>query len=143
MIQGAITTAPTSESDKDLLKKIEEELKDRMQSLEGKVDKASSIPTSLRSPGLQTNDFGAELTDRGLKDSLEFNEIITKKHNNEKGMREILTRIADIEDRLPEFKGLTSWDVPVTLVPTTATLDDVILKLNELIKVNRRFDRLR
>ena len=131
MIEGTNTSAPTSDS--ELLKKIEEELKGRMGALEGKIDKASSIPSFMRSPGLGTNDFGAELTDHGLEDSLEFNEVITKKHNNEKGMRELMTRISDIEDRLPEFKGLTSWDVPISLLPTTATLADVILKVNELI----------
>jgi len=141
MIEGTNTSAPTSDS--ELLKKIEEELKGRMGALEGKIDKASSIPSFMRSPGLDTNDFGAELTDHGLEDSLEFNEVITKKHNNEKGMRELMTRISDIEDRLPEFKGLTSWDVPISLLPTTATLADVILKVNELIKVNRRFDKLK
>ena len=141
MIEGTNTSAPTSDS--ELLKKIEEELKGRMGALEGKIDKASSIPSFMRSPGLDTNDFGAELTDHGLEDSLEFNEVITKKHNNEKGMRELMTRISDIEDRLPEFKGLTSWDVPISLLPTTATLADVILKVNELIKVNRRFVKLK
>jgi len=50
MIEGTNTSAPAKES--ELLKKIEEELKSRMGALEGKIDKASSIPSSLRSPGL-------------------------------------------------------------------------------------------
>ena len=43
-------------------------------------------------------------------------------------------RIVDTENRLPKLKVLTTNDVQISLLKKTATIPEIIVVLNELIK---------
>lgn len=47
---------------------------------------------------------------------------------------ELLTRVQDIESRLPMLEEPNSNEVPIKQLPSSATLADVISVVNELIK---------
>ena len=49
-------------------------------------------------------------------------------------VEEIMTRIQDIENKLPEFEPRNANDVPIAFLSDTATLQEVIKVVNKLIK---------
>ena len=121
----------------DLLNEVEQELKE----LRRKVNEGEQPPTLMRSMGVGSNDMGIPMNDSMLSEMVQ--PKVQEKSAFDLTVKELMTRIAEIEDNMPEFKGLNSWDVPIPLLPATATLPEVVSTINKLIQRTSRQDRVK
>jgi len=121
----------------DLLSEVEKELKE----LRRKVDEGEKPPTLMRSLGVGSSDMGIPMNDGMLKDAVR--PRVQDKSDFDQTVKELTTRLSELEDNQPEFKGPTSWDVPIPLLPTTATLAEAVSTINKLIQRTSRQDRVK
>ena len=137
MVDGNKRTIPHRNEDldqSDLLKGVEQELKE----LRERMD---SPPTFLKSMGVPSNDMGLAMNDNTLIG--EFRNEVQSNSAFDQTMKEVVTRLAELEDNMPEFKGTTSWDVPIPFLKKDALLSDVISTVNKLIQRTTRQDRVK
>ena len=121
----------------DLLNEVEKELKE----LRRKVDEGEQPPTLMRSLGVGSSDMGIPMNDGMLKDAVR--PRVQEKSDFNQTVKELTTRLAELEDNQPEFKGLNVWDVPIPLLPASATLADAVSTINKLIQRTSRQDRVK
>ena len=149
-IRGSNTSKPTPNErtgQDDLLAKVEEKIKN----LKTRVDEGAEAPQFLRALGgglmggnaPMGSNSGMPMNDSQLGESMEFNSKITMQNNSDQVLKEVISRLGEVEDRLPEFKGLNIWDVKIKPLPSSATLADVISTVNTLIQRSQRQDRLK
>jgi len=129
---------PAREEEKDgVLKAVEKELAELQRSIR---QPPALLKAMDRSPISQ---MGSIMNDTQLSDSIDFNNDVTKDTNKSLDTQEVFTRLAELEDNMPEFKGANSWDVPIPLLSPTATLADVVSTVNKIIQRTSRQDRLK
>jgi len=135
MIKGKSTSQPSRED-----KLIEVEAK--LQQMELMFAKGKDIPRHLKSPRQTFLGMDTPTNDAGLEESLEFSSDITKGKDFDQRIHEIFSRLNDIENRLPEFKGLNSFDGRIPFLPKGATQDDIISTINKIVQRVVSQDRL-
>ena len=121
----------------DLLSAVEKELKE----LHRKVAEGEQPPTLMRSMGLGSNQTGVPMNDMMLAEGM--HKQVQESSTFNKDMEEIKSRLSELEDNMPEFKGANSWDVPIPLLKSTATLEEAISAINKLIQRTSRQDRVK
>jgi len=121
----------------DLLTEVEKELKE----LQRKVAEGEQPPTLMRSIGLGSNQTGVPMNDTQLTEGM--HKQVQENSTFNKDMEELKSRLSELEDNMPEFKGANSWDVPIPLLKSTATLADAISAINKLIQRTTRQDRVK
>ena len=127
----------------DDVTKVMEALEAKVVALQEKVMHSDRPPAYLRALSHEVHDFGMPANDAQLKESFDIDNTVVKQGNNDALVKELMTRLSELEDNQPEFKGLNTWDVPMPLVPSTATLGEVIKVVNQLIQRTQRQDRLK
>ncbi len=141
---AAVIKPPKLESDQagnpenSILVQVEQQL----QKMQQQIDTGTSSSNQLRVPSLDTHEFGVPMNDFDLQESMEWNNERTKDSATLNSMRLVFSRLSDVENRLPEFKGRNSWDVPIPKLKSDALLIEVIEKVNLLIQQSQRQDRL-
>jgi hypothetical protein len=125
-----------AEGNEELIARLQE----KMQAVERKIKHKPKYLKTNSPMFLQT---GVSMNDFDLFNSQELQDNIVKNSTMENVQLEIFARLQDIENRLPEFKGLNTFDVPLPILATTATLEEVISTVNKLIQRDVRQDRLK
>ncbi len=129
MILDEVTSAQREEINIEQLEKKVQTIEDHL------TQKLGS-----RSPGLDTFKMGVAMSDRELDTQTDYH----KEQQDEVGLdtkeRQLLARIADIEDRLPKNTEEDVFDVPIPFLTATATTSEIIECVNTLIQRTQRIN---
>ncbi len=82
------------------------------------------------------------MNDNQLKDALS-NDYRVDNHDMLETIKELKSRLSELDIDKPVVRPLDSWDVPIAPVKSTATIDDLIKVINELVKRNQRQSRVK
>ncbi len=130
----SIIGKPSSSEDKM------DEIEQRLADMKRTINEAKETPSFLRT--MKAPFLMSKNSDREYRDSMEFGNDLTNIDDAAIKLRTLTDRIGRLEDDKPSFKGLNTWDVVIPPLPITATLEDVIKKVNTLIQRNQRQDRV-
>ncbi len=142
-IRGSNTSKPLVES--NVLKDVEAKLQEMQHKIQlaEKPKSTRALGTSIMGSNFDFNETGMPMNEDQLIDSNDFLAEMGKKGNKDQLIKELLSRVSELEDKIPEFKGLNSWDVQIQPLLSTATLPEVIKTLNVVIQRNQRQDRIK
>ena len=117
---------------------------DRLIKLAEEVDNIKDDLTKLNKPAgsrgsnfLKSVDSGMPMNDSQRQTSVNDNTNIDKKML-EGSLKEIKKRVAYLEDVQPRLKEANRFDVPLQLLSSSATLEEVIKMINVLIQREKR-----
>jgi len=142
MITGRNSSVPFRNEESgqsDVLKGVEE----RLMAMEEQLKSTTTPPINLRNKGANFKGMGQPSTDADLVESRDATAQITEGENSDRQMMELLSRLSDIENRLPEFKGLNSFDTRLPFLKSSATLSEVISTVNKILQRTISQDRLK
>ena len=131
------TIPSRDDKEESILKEVERELAE----LQRKVEQS---PTQMKALGRTPLTSGSmPMNDTDLSETIAYNNERTAESNADLNVQEIFTRLAELEDNMPEFKSHNSWDTPLAFLPATATLEQAVSAINKLIQRSTRQDRLK
>ena len=138
--QGKVSFTP-GEQDVPISDEIQKALVDIKEDILSLQSPKKPTIFGKRAFNLDSNNNGRPMNDNQLKHAMRSDDMSDE--NTEENVIELRKRVSELEDSQVEFKGYNTWDVPITPLPSTATLEDVIKKLNVVIQRSQRQSRIK